>query len=1360
LTNLTTGIVMANVGNWDGFELTNNDSETTGPTTGNIVDNSHYITEPFSTGNLTLYSSATPLGFGYMGVGSGADVLMTVPGQPDSVLIIAYETAATLETGNPADGRRVGFFAESEDWQYFTDDTKTLIYRSIIWGGGLSGGGGGNAVTSATAEISPNDVVTSSLNNEFIYAILATISGAATGVDSVEITVPATYGNPTVDSVRVGGAAVTYTDNTSGKLISITLDTKVTATDSILVFFTADAPSSADAGVDFTSTVDDSSTPEVPQSTTEGDADGDAPDNNSWTVTTAAPFTVNYRSIGMTAGILYQLGTASITANTSTVTFSGATLPTTIGVGDKLVIGGTTFFILSRNSSSEVTVQETAVSSLDASYEIRRAYNTLQSWEDPCGASPCLRTSSGGRGGDLVADNRREVGVAYNDAPFTMIVIIEANVVDATHYMTLTVEEGQRHDGTAGSGVVIDPNNLAGGFRASNDYTVFEWFEITRTGGDNGRPAVGVENASNVVLSNLLIHDYVTGFSAFGIKGSDNSNFTVHNCIIYNGQSSGIRLNQATAVATVENCTVYGITGNGITQDAGTLTVTNSISMGNTGSDFVGGTQSNNMSDDGTASGSGSIPNGNPSTQFVNVAVGDTTNWDLHLIAGSDAIDAGTPLSFSDDIDGDTRPIGGGWDMGADETNAAPGSPAVSSATAEISPNDVTTSSTGNEFVYAILPVVGSGTGVDSIEITVPATHGDPTVDSVRVDGTAVTYTDHTAAKLISITLDTKVTADDSIQVYFTADAPTTADAGVDFTSTVDDSGTGAAGQSTTEGDADGDAGDANDWTVTTSDPNPAVTSATAEIWPNDVTTGFIGVEYIYAILATISGGETGVDRVEIEVPTTFGLPTVDSVRVGGTAVTYTDNTGGTRTISVDLDTKVTSTDSIQVYFTADAPSLADPAGKDFTSTVDDKGTGSPAQSTTEGNGDGDAGDANDWTVTTTDMGGGGGTPAGICPAVDTVFTSSTIDSMATFQHTTTSGPDRLMLVGVSLDNDNFEYVDWITYNGTPLSYLASEANSDDARVEIWQLVDPDPGEHDVVIKFNADLLVSAVVGAITFTGADQTPIASADSAFADSPTSSVTVSSAVGELVFAIMSGETTGLPVLQNSPPAAEQWNDSVTAVSPAEYGAAATDTGQASVTVSWTHANDHWAAAGASIAPATACLNAAPTISSNANQSFGVGDPITVAERIVITEDVSYMTITATNDIRITIPAGLDMIWDTTLTTVTIGGASGSKVSPTLLPFEDSGKTAVLNVTQDFAGGECRHELARQRVHLRHTRHDQRRRDRCRQRRDHRAGHLRSSHRRQRPRRRHCGDLYRQHGRNENDQRHAGHEGHQHR
>ena len=147
-----------------------------------------------------------------------------------------------------------------------------------------------NAVTSAVAEISPNDVETNSTGNAFIYTILATIGGVDSGVDSLTITVPSTFGDPTVNDVQVGGSTVAYTNNTVGKLISINLTSKLTVTDSIQVFFTADAPTAADAaGKAFTSTVDDTGTAVAAQSSTEGPADSEAGDNNSWTVTTTTP---------------------------------------------------------------------------------------------------------------------------------------------------------------------------------------------------------------------------------------------------------------------------------------------------------------------------------------------------------------------------------------------------------------------------------------------------------------------------------------------------------------------------------------------------------------------------------------------------------------------------------------------------------------------------------------------------------------------------------------------------------------------------------------------------------------------------------------------------------------------------------------------------------------------------------------------------------------------------------------------------------------------------------------------------------------------------------------------------------------
>jgi hypothetical protein len=102
------------------------------------------------------------------------------------------------------------------------------------------------------------------------------------------VTVPATFGDPVVTDVLVGGVSLggAYTDNTAGKLISIVLDTKLTSDDRIGIVFTSDGPTAVDAvGKDFTATVDDSTTPTAAQAASEGDGDADGGDANDWTVT-------------------------------------------------------------------------------------------------------------------------------------------------------------------------------------------------------------------------------------------------------------------------------------------------------------------------------------------------------------------------------------------------------------------------------------------------------------------------------------------------------------------------------------------------------------------------------------------------------------------------------------------------------------------------------------------------------------------------------------------------------------------------------------------------------------------------------------------------------------------------------------------------------------------------------------------------------------------------------------------------------------------------------------------------------------------------------------------------------------------
>ncbi|MHC4498061.1 MAG: LamG-like jellyroll fold domain-containing protein [Planctomycetota bacterium] len=397
------------------------------------------------------------------------------------------------------------------------------------------------------------------------------------------------------------------------------------------------------------------------------------------------------RSIGedTTGPVDSPSDTVTLNQGSRRATFSSASLPTNIGEGDVLTIGGsTTYYIASRESATEVIVQEANISGSDhsaATYTITRAYsgadqtpfqNGTDGWEDE-------------RQGNLVTDDAIQRGIVYKDSDgvfaFTASATIDGSTTDSSHFMWLTAHASARHSGTAGSGVAADGSNTTAGIGVSDDYSRVEWLELKQFGGANGRPSVQAQDATNVLFSKLIIHSYDTGgFAAYGIKGSDNSGFIARNCIVYNGSSSGIRSNGTNSTGTIENCTIFNITGNGVGEDNGTYTVRNTVSMNNSGVDFniSTGTQEYNISSDGTATGTGSMANrtatanSNPGAGdwvvFTNITAGSE---DFHLQSSSenDALNNADNLSgsFTDDIDNHTRPSGTNpWDIGADELMA------------------------------------------------------------------------------------------------------------------------------------------------------------------------------------------------------------------------------------------------------------------------------------------------------------------------------------------------------------------------------------------------------------------------------------------------------------------------------------------------------------------------------------------------------------------------------------------------------------------------------------------------------------------------------------------------------------------
>ena len=234
--------------------------------------------------------------------------------------------------------------------------------------------------------------------------------------------------------------------------------------------------------------------------------------------------------------------------------------------------------------------------------------------------------------------------------------------------------------------------------------------------------------------------------------------------------------------------------------------------------------------------------------------------------------------------------------------------------------------------------------------------------------------------------------------------------------------------------------------------------------------------------------------------------------------------------------------------------------------------------------------------------------------AVDATSTGTSTGGDFSVSHTT-SGTDRLMLVGVSMNLGGSQTVSSVTYNGDSLSLVGVE-EAGDARIEIWALLAPE------VVTSNVDIAFSSptdgnTAGVMTFTGVDQsTPLGAFASDFGyGESTASATVISAADELVFGVVSIDDPNFRVLTEGAGQTERWElDGFQTT-----GGGSTAPGAESVNMSWTWpASDNWAAGGVSIKPSAA--NTAPVITSN-----GGGDSANIS---VAENTTAVTTVTATD------------------------------------------------------------------------------------------------------------------------------------
>jgi uncharacterized repeat protein (TIGR01451 family) len=218
--------------------------------------------------------------------------------------------------------------------------------------------------------------------------------------------------------------------------------------------------------------------------------------------------------------------------------------------------------------------------------------------------------------------------------------------------------------------------------------------------------------------------------------------------------------------------------------------------------------------------------------------------------------------------------------------------------------------------------------------------------------------------------------------------------------------------------------------------------------------------------------------------------------------------------------------------------------------------------------------------------------PAWAAIAFDYANSASGQTSALSWSHTVGAGSDRLLLVGIAIDNParTVGTVKWGGPSGTALTYIGRRQGNA-TTVEIWGLKDPAGGTAEVYATISGGSSEWMVGGSASYTGVDQAApwsgFVSAAGRRGDGETPSLTVSSASGGLVFDAIAINDDQLETYSASVGAGQTsvWNRKVDAQS--IVGGASTEAGAASVAMTWSFpTTDYiWAYAALSINAAAA-------------------------------------------------------------------------------------------------------------------------------------------------------------------------------
>jgi hypothetical protein len=290
-----------------------------------------------------------------------------------------------------------------------------------------------------------------------------------------------------------------------------------------------------------------------------------------------------------------------------------------------------------------------------------------------------LSAAEAGEQGDLVSLDRQTDIACYAMTDTTQCTI-SGWTMDATRYLRVYSPSGERHAGVWDSNkynLTLSTSGDPGGCLVVREaYTRIEYLQVRNTKASPGvYDCVIYNDVETCLIDGCIARDGYTGIY-LGTSGCEMRNGISYGCAqsgAYFGASGGIS-------SKAYNCTFIGVTYGLEMVASGVYPIaTNVYAHGGTkgffGQSADGGyvTKTNCMSSDTTAT----IDNGGGVTNCTNSIGHNTTNFtnvtggsESYLLpSGSALINAGTDLSgtFTNDINGTSRPQNSVFDIGADE---------------------------------------------------------------------------------------------------------------------------------------------------------------------------------------------------------------------------------------------------------------------------------------------------------------------------------------------------------------------------------------------------------------------------------------------------------------------------------------------------------------------------------------------------------------------------------------------------------------------------------------------------------------------------------------------------------------------